>query len=173
MVVGRRVEGVGVVLRRWLRGAGRVVVVGVGNELRGDDFVGVVVVRGLRGQIDEGRVLLLECETVPESFLERIVEFGPSHVLVVDAGLVGLEVGEVLFGEACDLLGGSHVVSTHVLPLRVFCEYLVRVVGCRVGLLVVEPGRTGFGVGLSGEVRETVEGLVGVLVGVLGGVGKG
>ena len=55
-------------LRTWLSCARRVVVAGVGNPIRMDDFVGVKIVRDLQGKVSE-RVLLIECETVPESFV--------------------------------------------------------------------------------------------------------
>ncbi|MEM2386362.1 MAG: hydrogenase maturation protease, partial [Candidatus Bathyarchaeia archaeon] len=83
-------------LREWLSGAERVVVAGVGNPIRMDDFVGVKVVRDLQGRVSEN-VLLIECETVPESFLQHIVDFRPSHVLIVDAAVMGLEPGEYRF----------------------------------------------------------------------------
>jgi len=46
-----------------------------------DDFVGVKIVKNLEGKVSDG-VQLIECETVPESFLETIIEFSPTHVLL-------------------------------------------------------------------------------------------
>jgi Ni,Fe-hydrogenase maturation factor len=52
-------------LREWLKDAKRLVVVGVGNPIREDDNVGLVILQGLRGKLSED-VLLLECEMVPK-----------------------------------------------------------------------------------------------------------
>jgi Ni,Fe-hydrogenase maturation factor len=51
------------------------------------------MVRDLRGRVSR-RVLLIECETVPESFVQQIVDFQPTHVLLIDAAVLGLKSGE-------------------------------------------------------------------------------
>ncbi|MEM2642984.1 MAG: hydrogenase 3 maturation endopeptidase HyCI [Candidatus Bathyarchaeia archaeon] len=152
-------------LKDWFSGAERVVVAGIGNPIRMDDFVGVKVVRDLHGKVS-GRVLLIECETVPESFLQQIADFKPSHVLLIDAAVMGLEPGE------CRLIKPEHLkvfpaISTHMLPLRVFCDYLAETVGAKVALLLIEPKNTDFGEGLSGEVEAAAERILKFLLSVL------
>ena len=58
-------------LRSWLNDANNVVVAGIGNAIRSDDFVGVKVVMGLQGKVSPA-VTLIECETVPESFVDEM-----------------------------------------------------------------------------------------------------
>ncbi len=55
-------------LTDWLKGAKRVVLVGVGNPIRQDDNVGLRVIQGLQGKLP-GSICLLECEMVPEGYL--------------------------------------------------------------------------------------------------------
>ena len=55
-------------LREWFSGAHRVVIAGIGNSLRRDNFVGVKIVRDLQDSISSP-VYLIECETVPEIFI--------------------------------------------------------------------------------------------------------
>ncbi len=156
-------------LRQWLENMERIAVVGVGNRFRSDDFVGVVVVQGLKGLVDKKRVLLVESETVPESFLDEIAGFQPSHVLVVDAGFAGLKAGDVKFlKDASAYLEVRNPVSTHALPLRIFCEYLRKVAECKVGLLIIQPMKTRFGNELSDKVRKTAENLAKTLAQMLG-----
>lgn len=57
-------------LSKWLRRAERLVLAGIGNPIRGDDFVGVKIVQNLKGRVSE-KVFLVECETVPESYLSK------------------------------------------------------------------------------------------------------
>ncbi len=64
-------------LAAWLEGATGVVVAGIGNEIRRDDFVGVKIIQDLQGKVSP-KVHLIECETVPESFMDEIVELKPS-----------------------------------------------------------------------------------------------
>lgn len=154
-------------LRKWLRNVEKIVVVGVGNELRRDDFVGVEIVRGLMSKVSK-RVMLIESETVPESFIEAITEFNPSHILIIDAGLLGLEPGDARFLESSEVLGPSTgAISTHALPLRIFCEYLEETIGAKIALIIVQPKRTDFGEGLSVKVGEVSEKLKTALVEIL------
>jgi len=138
-------------LAAWLSDAKRVVVAGIGNPIRTDDFVGVKIVQGLQGKVSE-RVYLLECETVPESFLQEIVDFGPTHVLLIDAALLGQRPGELKLIEPEELTDFP-AFSTHMLPLRIFCEYLEKTTKAKIGLLLIEPGRTDFGEGLTRELE--------------------
>ncbi len=154
-------------LRKWLENAKKVVVVGVGNELRRDDFVGVEIVRDLKGKVPN-RVMLVESETVPESFIDQIIEFNPTHILIIDAGLLGLEAGQARFMESAEALGPTpSAVSTHTLPIRIFCEYLERTLGARIAMIIVQPKQTDFGEGLSTEVRRTAEQLKKTLLEIL------
>lgn len=151
-------------LRAWLSGARRVVVAGVGNSLRKDDFVGAEIVRSLQGKVSED-VFLIECETVPESFLEPIIEFKPTHVLVLDAALLGLKPGSSKLVEPSTIPGVS--VLSHALPLKVFFEYVVRMAGAKVSLLAIQPKETDFGEGLTEELRRAARDLAEVLSEVL------
>jgi hydrogenase 3 maturation protease len=145
---GRGIEGE---LREWFRGAGRVVVVGVGNPIRMDDFVGVAIVRGLRGKVDENRVMLIEAETIPEDHMQEIIDYKPTHVLLIDAAVLGLKAGEAKLIKP-EQLTAFPAFSTHMLPLRLFCEYLSKSSNAAIALLLVEPERTEFGEGLSSAV---------------------
>ncbi|MEM2386263.1 MAG: hydrogenase 3 maturation endopeptidase HyCI, partial [Candidatus Bathyarchaeia archaeon] len=58
-------------------------------------------------------------------------------------------------------------ISTHMLPLRVFCDYLAETVGAKIALLLIEPKNTDFGEGLSGEVEAAAKRIVEVLLAVL------
>ena len=59
-------------------------------------------------------------------------------------------------------------VTSHVLPLRVFCDFIKQTSGAKVGLLLVEPKCMEFGEGLSAEVEASAKVLTGVLAGLLG-----
>ncbi len=160
-------RGVEVALRKWLKNAKRIVVVGIGNELRRDDFVGVEIVRGLKGKVSKN-VMLIESETVPESFIEPITRFNPTHVLLIDAGLLGLKPGDAKLAESSKVLGPSTAaISTHALPLRIFCEYLEKTAAAKIALIIIQPKVTDFGESLSVEVEMAAEKLKKILLKVL------
>lgn len=138
-------------IEKWLSRADKVVVAGVGNPIRMDDYVGVRIVQDLRKRVSK-RVLLIECETVPESFMQQIIDFNPTHVLLVDAALLGLEPGSYKFVEP-EQLTAYPAFSTHALPLRIFCDHIKETTGARIALLLVEPGKSDFGEGLTFPVE--------------------
>jgi len=151
-------------LRKWLSNAQRVVVAGVGSSLRKDDFVGVQIVRNLRGKVSQ-HVYLIECETVPESFMEQIVEFKPTHILIIDAALLGLKAGSFSMVEPEQLVGP--IVSTHFLPLQIFCDYLTKIIGAQIVVLAIQPKDTNFGEGLTPELKKIAKYLIRILSNIL------
>jgi hydrogenase 3 maturation protease len=151
-------------LKKWLTGAGNFVIAGIGNEIRRDDFVGVKIVRDLDGKIPKN-VHLIECETVPESFMDEIVEFKPTHVLLIDAAILGLKPGAVRLYDPCKVVNVPPI-STHSLPVRVFCDYVTELTKAKIALLLVEPGDTDFGEGLSAAVAAAAGRVVRVLLGI-------
>ena len=152
-------------LAQWLLNAERVVVAGVGNPIRRDDYVGVEVVRALAGKISE-KILLVECETVPESFLQQIIDFNPTHVLLVDAALLGLKPGSCKLVDSEELTAYP-AVSTHALPLRLFCQHLIEATETKIALLLIEPGSSEFGEGLTPNLQESARQITAALIAVL------
>jgi hydrogenase 3 maturation protease len=151
-------------LRIWLSGADRVVISGVGSPLRKDDFVGVEIVRKLRNKVSQS-VYLIECETVPESFIEPISEFKPTHVLIIDAAMLNLKPGSSKLIELKKIVGVA--VSTHALPLHLFSEYLAETIGAKVALLAIQPKDTNFGEGLTEELNEAAKNVTSLLIKIL------
>lgn len=152
-------------LSEWLKGKKRVVVVGVGNPIREDDNVGLVVLGGLQGKVPES-VCLLECEMVPEGYLLDIEEFKPSHVLLIDAAVLGRQPGDADLVKVNEVAAFS-AVSSHMLPLRLFCEYIEKTTGAKIRLLLVEPKTMEFGESLSPELQVAADKLTELLLGLL------
>jgi hydrogenase 3 maturation protease len=152
-------------LEKWLSDAERVVIAGVGNPIRLDDFVGVKIVQDLRGKVSD-RVYLIECETVPESFIRQIIDFKPTHILLIDAAILGLNPGESKLVNP-EQLTNFPALSTHMLPLRIFCEYLTKTTKAKIALLLIEPKQTDFGEGLTLEVEVAARHIVDALLAVL------
>jgi hydrogenase 3 maturation protease len=152
-------------LEKWFAGADRVVVAGIGNPIRRDDFVGVKIVQDLTGKVSD-KITLLECETVPESFMQEIVDLEPSHVLLIDAAVLGLKPGEtrLVFPEQ---VADFPAITTHVLPLRIFCEYITKIAGAKIALLLIEPENTEFGERLTPTVQKAAEKITKALLELL------
>jgi hydrogenase 3 maturation protease len=149
-------------LEKWLIGKGKIVVAGIGNPIRQDDYVGLKIVERLQGKVP-ANVCLLECETVPESYLLDIEQFKPTHVLLIDAAFLGLKPGSASLFDAQKIINFP-AITTHVLPLKVFCEYVKQSTGAKIALLLIEPKSMEFGEGLSIEVGEAAEQLAKLLL---------
>jgi len=133
----------------------------MGNPIRMDDFVGVKIVQDLRGKVSE-KVCLIECETVPESFTEQIANFDPTHILLIDAAFLGKKPGDSVLVKPEKLLAFS-AISTHALPLRIFCDLLSRTTRAEIGLLLIQPERTDLGENLTPIVEASAKKIANLL----------
>jgi len=129
------------------------VVIGVGNELRGDDGVGVAAVRRLEGTVS-GDIRLETCEGEPVALLETWA--GCSKAIVVDAMQSGAEPGTIrrIAAHEEELPSELRRPSTHLLGVAEAIE-LARALGRLPEELVVyaiEGERFAAGDGLSPRV---------------------
>lgn len=130
----------------------RLVLLGVGNPLRGDDGVGSLLARRMR---ERGKPFVLDGGSAPENCGEPIAALAPRTVLVVDAARFGGNAGAVRIFRSGEVAGGA--LSTHDQSLRVLAHYLRGRCGCEMLILGVEPASVGIGAGLSAPVRATLD----------------
>lgn len=147
-------------------------VLGVGNAMKGDDGFGPLLVnllleRGAAvGRTDEfrdgrRRIVALDCGTTPENYTSVIRRLHPKMLLIVDAAEMGIGAGE------CRIIPrdrvGSLGLSTHSMPLTLFMSYVDDLVESIV-LVGVQPHSMALGVELSPEVAAAAENLAECLV---------
>jgi hydrogenase 3 maturation protease len=156
----RRLRPNNLASRRWA-------VVGIGNELNGDDGAGVAVVRRLREQIDPAEnVLLVEAGAAPESFTGVLRRFRPGVVLLVDAAGLDGPPGSIQLIEWQSIDGLS--ATTHTLPPSVLIEYLIVELGCTIGVIGIQPASLELDAPLSPAVSAAVEEVATALRELLG-----
>lgn len=144
----------------------RIAVLGVGQELCGDDALGLVVVRHLRQELgDLGSVLLVETGPLPESFTGLLRRFKPELILVVDAARMDKPAGRIEWIEP--QYAGGISFSTHSLPLSLLLGYLTSELDCQAAILGVQPEDISFGASLSAPVQGAVDELVAGLLATL------
>ncbi|MCP8317295.1 MAG: hydrogenase maturation peptidase HycI [archaeon] len=134
----------------------RLVILGIGNEFRGDDMAGVLVVKRLKRVLKSMRnVLIINCGTVPENYLSKVKTFHPSHVLVIDAVDFKGEPGSIALFKAEDDALSS--ISTHRLPLFLIKAYLEGL-GLSINFFVIgiQPQNVLLGEKISPRVEEAV-----------------
>ena len=148
-------------LTDWFSGSQKVVVVGIGNPFRRDDFVGVEIERNLQNKVSKS-VYLIEAETIPESYMQQITNFKPTHILLVDAGIINKPPGTPQLADPTQLIRKTSI-STHTLPLRIFCDYLTQTTAAKIALLIIQPQDTSFGEGLTPKLKQTAKTLTNLL----------
>jgi hydrogenase 3 maturation protease len=153
-------------LRRFLRG--RVVLVGIGNPLRGDDAFGPGLADRLAARWASGHsfILCVNAGPTPENHVSTIERHRPGSVLLVDCVDLGKAPGETGLLAPTEL--GATDASTHGFPLVLLMEELERRTGAAVRLLGVQPAKLGMGEGISPPVRRALRKLEGLLLEILG-----
>lgn len=138
--------------------SGRVLILGIGNSLKGDDGLGGEVIRRLQGKCSH---LLIDAGSAPENYTGKIKELCPDTVVIVDAVELGAPPGTVKIVDEKALLGGlSGFFTTHNTPLGMFIDYLKMESKSKVIFVGVQPKSIKFGEGLSAPVKTAVEILV-------------
>lgn len=138
-----------------------VVVVGVGNAVRGDDAAGLAVAERVRGRAPRG-VTVVECEQEPTRLLDAWA--GADVALVVDSSLSGTEPGTIRrFDAVADRVPTKTFrSSTHAFGIGDAVE-LGRALGrlpSRVVVFGIEGADFALGSGLSDRVAAAVEQVV-------------
>ena len=137
----------------------RVLLLGVGNRLRGDDAIGPLLVERLQGKVD---VPLIDAGDVPENYLGPIEASKADLVLIIDATEMGGNAGDASLFDIEQVQGLS--ASTHTANLGLLFKAIPPENRPQVIVLGVQPENTALGQGLSARVRRTLESLERMLV---------
>lgn len=136
----------------------RICIIGIGNDLRGDDSVGLVVARTLlaaKRYQSKSNVLILEGGPTPENLTGKLRAFQPDMVLFIDAAHFDETPGTVQWIPVDSIDGMS--ASSHSLPLSMLASYIALEFGCEVHVLGIQPAQNEIGTQLSLPVRSAVD----------------
>ncbi len=142
--------------------ADKVVVLGIGNTLRGDDGFGPEVASRLSHLI---RDRAFDAGTVPEDFLGPIVKLGPALVIIVDAASFDGSLGELRL-LSIDQLSGD-CLGTHAPSLSLIERFLMSECGAKTLVLAAQPGTIAFGEARSPQINAAIEDASSILRSVL------
>ena len=151
-------------IKDFISGAKRIAVLGIGNDLRTDDGLGLFIIEGLKTKHPD--LFVENVGSVPEAFAKPLTQFGAERVIMVDAADMRKPVGHVELVTK-DRIGGI-AISTHSMPLSFLMEYLEQQTGGRTVLLGIQPQSILFGEGLTPEVEAVSRKIISTLDSVLG-----
>ncbi len=129
----------------------KIALLGIGNEFRRDDAVGLAVIDRLDALIDHPSISLVKCYEVPENFTGRVKRFKPACVILIDAADFGGVPGEARIFELSELEGIE--ITTHRPSLAVLGDYLRSETSAGISVIGIQPLDREFGEGLSPAAR--------------------
>ncbi len=127
---------------------GRIVYMGIGNILRGDDGIGPHLVEVLRKR----GASVVDAGTVPESYIGPVTRLEPETIVLVDAVHLGSEPGSVELLERDEILK-HNCFSTHNLSPVLVMERLENETGASVFMLAIQPATLELGASISPAVN--------------------
>ena len=145
-------------LALFLKDVQTLVVIGMGNELHGDDGVGLHVVQLLRPS-HTPRLHVFEGHMTPEVYIKPACDIHPTHVLIVDAAELQTAPGTWRIIEAGELR--EEMFTTHAIPASAIAAEIERRCNAQVGFLGIQPRRCDVSLSLSDECRRAAEQVVG------------
>jgi hydrogenase 3 maturation protease len=163
------VQTLATILRKKLKGAKKIGILGVGSELRADDIVGLLVSKQIRKSLGKSRkVKIFLGYTAPENFTSQIKKFKPSHLIIIDALDMAKKPGAIAVIEPTktDILS----FSTHKFPIKLLIDYLFAAIACETIIVGIQPKSLAFSGQVSQPVRKAVEKLSLLLIRALSGL---
>jgi hydrogenase 3 maturation protease len=139
----------------------KVLILGIGNRLRGDDAVGSILAERLAKKLD---IPIIDASDVPENYLGLIEASGADLVLVLDAADLGASPGDLSLIEMSQLKEVG--ISTHTANLALLFKVIPQSHRPDAVLVAIQPEQTEAGQGLSRSVDIAMKGLERLLIGL-------
>ena len=155
------------ILRKNLKGAERIAILGVGSELRADDAVGLLVSKQIRKSFPKSRrVKIFLGHTAPENLTSQIRKFKLSHLIIIDALDMAKKPGAIAVIEPDKTDNMSF--STHKFPIILTINYLFAATACKTIIVGIQPYSLIFSEPVCEPVKKAAEKLSLLLIKAIG-----
>lgn len=154
-------------LRDFLTDYEKLIILGVGNELKCDDGVGPFIIKKLQAEDieDKDKLLFINAETVPENFTGKLRKESPSHIIIVDACLMGGKPGDIKIVDKYDFANIG--ISTHSMSLSFFVRYLEKGNDFKIIFVGIEPESMDYSEKLTENVEKSAYEFIDILKGIV------
>lgn len=143
-------------LENFLKDHGKVFILGIGNDMRGDDAVGPILTNRLFSEFQTQRdVVVVNGGSVPENYTGIIRRENPSHIIFIDAVEMEKETGHVKLVKKEEI--SNYSISTHAMPISFLIKYLESAVDSEIILIGIQPKNMELSQNISKEVEESIE----------------
>lgn len=144
----------------------KLIILGVGNELKSDDGVGPFIIKRSTDEVVQNEALIfIDAQTVPENFTGKIRKENPTHVIIVDACLMDKKPGEM---QIVDKYNFANIgISTHSMSLSYFVKYLEKDTDFKIIFVGIEPETMDWGDEPTSEVKKAAFKFIEILKGII------
>ena len=145
-------------LEEFLQDYKKLIIMGVGNELKADDGLGPYFIQILSQDLkDKPQITLINAGSVPENFTGKIRKENPTHIILIDAVLMEEAPGytRLIKKEEIKNMG----ISTHSMPLSYLINYLELEKTYNICFIGIQPADLSLKLELTPEVKESTEQL--------------
>lgn len=143
-------------LSDFLKDCEKLIVLGVGNELKSDDGIGPFIIKKLQFEnIENKKLILIDGKTVPENFTGKIRKEKPTHMIIIDACLMNSNPGDMQIVDRYDF--ASIGISTHSMSLSFFVKYLEKDTDFKITFVGIEPESMDWGEKPTSKVEKAAD----------------
>jgi len=133
----------------------QMLVVGVGNPMRGDDEAGLVLAEKVAEKLD---LEYLRCEEVPENYVGRMLDNPADTILLVDAVNMKQAPGEIGLLAPDELADNG--ISTHNCSVSLLAKVLAGVKDKQMLILAIQPQQIEWGQPMTPLMTEAIDRFV-------------
>ncbi len=146
-------------MKKFLKGYEKIVILGIGNEIKGDDGLGPIIAKKSSTLFDKNKnIVVFDGGTVPENYTGSIRKEKPTHIVLIDAVDMKKEPGYIRVVEKEEI--ANYNISTHAMPISYLIKYIETTIGAQIILVGVQPKSMGFAEPVSKEVEKSIEDVV-------------
>lgn len=149
-------------LEDFIKDHGKIMVICIGNDMRGDDGIGPYVAGEIEDLTkDDGDLIVVNTGTVPENYTGLIRKVQPSHIIFIDAVEMKMEPGDIKLVQKDEI--ANYSISTHAMPLSFMIKYIETFTKTSMLLIGIQPNNMDLSNDLSDEVKIGAEELIKIL----------
>ena len=125
-------------LKKFIQGYEKIIIICMGNDMRGDDSAGPIVAETLRTIIGKNpNIMVVNAGTVPENYTGLIRTESPTHIIFIDAVEMNLKPGTLRLVRGDEI--ANYSISTHAMPLSFMIKYLKSFSDADIILIGIQP----------------------------------
>jgi hydrogenase 3 maturation protease len=150
-------------LTEFLSGYKKLVILGIGNDMKGDDALGTFIARNLKNY--GPKIISIDGGIVPENFTGTIKKETPSHILLIDAVDMKKVPGSVRMVLKEEI--SNYSISTHSMPISFLINYLEMGTGAKIALIGIQPQSMELGHEMTIEVKKSAINVLNILKSII------